>query len=264
MTSTILGGHGFIGRHLARKLRARGVPCWVPERGDPDLFKRPLGTVYYCIGLTADFRTRPYDTVDAHVGFLRQILEAANFDSLVYLSSTRVYAGSVVAQEDQPLTVDPNNLDQLYNLSKLMGESLALASGRDCRIARLSNVLGPTMSGANFVGAVVEEAARSRAVHFHSDLQSEKDYVWIDDVVDGLIAVAEKGSRSIYNVAGGANVRNEIIADLLSARHIHIGVERNAPIISFPRISIEKLALETGFRPAPVVPKLAAWLDTVL
>lgn len=264
MIATVLGAQGFIGSQLAKALHARGIQCWLPERGDPEIFKRPLGCVYYCIGLTADFRKRPYDTVDAHVGVLRQVLEWADFDRLVYLSSTRVYAGCPETKEDQALTVTPYRSDDLYNLSKLMGESLALTSGRNCRIARLSNVVGPNMEPTNFLGALLAEARQFGAIHFQSGLRSEKDYVWINDAVNGLITVAEKGQRSIYNIAGGTNIRHEAIANLLAAKGIAISVEDQAPVVTFPAISIEKLVMETGFRPMPIMPKLTAWLNSEL
>lgn len=263
MKATVLGASGFIGRHLAETLRARGAQCWMPERGDPEIYKRSLGCVYYCIGLTADFRTRPYDTVDAHVGVLRQVLERADFDSLVYLSSTRVYQGCTVASEEQPLLVMPHQPDNLYNISKLMGESLALASGRGCIVARLSNVVGSDMGATNFLGNLVAESLRSDAVTFQTGLSSEKDYVWIDDAVEGLIAVGSKGKNPIYNIACGKNVSNREIAALLSKKGVCINVGSNAPVAAFPPILINRLVLDTGFEPKPVLPQISAWLDAL-
>lgn len=263
MISTILGGHGFIGRHLSAELHNRGVECWLPKRGDQLIYQQPLGCVYYCIGLTANFRVRPYDTVDAHVGVLRQVLENADFDQLIYLSSTRVYSGSSLAEETQPLTVEPYRPDDLYNLSKLMGESLALSSGRNCRVARLSNVLGQDMGSTNFVGALVTEARKSGSVVLRTALSSEKDYVWIDDVVDALIAIATEGRQPIYNLAGGENLPHAAIARLLADKGIDVRLTDNAPDTSFPTISIEKLVADTGIRPAPVLPKLSTWLDSI-
>ena len=263
MMSTILGGRGFIGRHLASALSARGDQCWLPDRGDPEIFARPLGTVYYCIGLTADFRSRPFETVDAHVCFLRQVLERARFDQLVYLSSTRVYAGNTLTDESQLLSVTPYRPDDLYNLSKLMGESLTLGSGRACRVARLSNVLGFDMGSTNFVGALFADARKLRAVRFRTSLTSAKDYVWVDDAVSGLIAIADRGKEPIYNVAGGANVSHQTIASLLAAKGISITVADNAQTVTFPVISIHKLAFDTGFNPNPIIPMLAASIETV-
>jgi nucleoside-diphosphate-sugar epimerase len=262
MTSTILGASGFIGRHLAAGLRDRGIQCWLPKRGDERIYQRPLGCVYYCIGLTADFRERPYDTIDAHIGALRNLLERADFNQLVYLSSTRVYAGSQLADESQRLNVSPVNPDDLYNLSKLTGECLALSSGRTCRVARLSNVLGPDMGSANFVGALVAEARSTGRLLLRSALSSEKDYVWIDDAVAGLIALATAGRQPIYNLAGGVNLPHSAIVGPLAERGIQIQVAENAPVTSFPTISIERLVSDTGFRPAPVMEKLVSWLDS--
>jgi len=262
MTTTVLGATGFIGRRLAASLQARGEDCWLPGRDKRLFFTRPLGRVYYCIGLTADFRSRPYDTMDAHVGVLRQILQYADFSQLIYLSSTRVYAGLESAEEDQALRVDPQCPDDLYNLSKLMGESLALSSGRDCRVARLSNVLGPDMGPTNFVGSLLKEARRTGKVQIHTGLASEKDYIWIDDAVDGLLAIAERGQRPIYNLAGGRNLSHADIIEPLSARGIHVSVANSAPVICFPPIPIDNLVSDTGFRPAQVLPKYDAWLET--
>ena len=66
MKATVLGGQGFIGGHLVSHLRSTGGHCWVPGRDDPEVLRRELGSVFYCVGLTADFRARPFATIDAH------------------------------------------------------------------------------------------------------------------------------------------------------------------------------------------------------
>ena len=264
MKVTVLGSGGFIGRYLAAWLTANGYECWLPRRDDTDLVLRPLGIVYYCIGLTADFRSRPYETVDAHVGVLRNLLEQGDFEQLIYLSSTRVYAGCDRGEEGEILRVETSRRDDLYNLSKLMGESLALHCGKPCRIARLSNVLGPGMGSTNFVGSLVAEAKATGSVRLKTALASSKDYVWIDDVVAGLIAIAEHGRMSIYNLAGGVNVSHSELADLFTARGIQVSVAENSPTICFPPISVARLANDAGFRPKPVQPLLADWLNQAL
>src|SRR4051812_11177152 len=80
MRFTVLGASGFIGSHLMRWLESQSLPYWAPKRCE-NVLGRPLGHVIYCIGLTADFRGRPYDTVRAHVCHLLDILEEAEFAS---------------------------------------------------------------------------------------------------------------------------------------------------------------------------------------
>ena len=75
MRFTVLGASGYIGRHLVPHLRALGAEVWAPAKGELTGLDQPLGHVIYAVGLTAGFRTRPYDTVQAHVGWLAQLLQ---------------------------------------------------------------------------------------------------------------------------------------------------------------------------------------------
>src|SRR5712691_7197034 len=139
---TVLGASGFIGSHLVARLQELNLQCFAPER-DQELGGKSLGHIVYCIGLTADFRQKPFETVDAHVSTLLKIVRQCEFDSLLYLSSARLYRGQeTIAGEDDPVRVNPLQNDDIYNISKLMGESLSLDCGRPARVARLSAVYG--------------------------------------------------------------------------------------------------------------------------
>ncbi|CUR68341.1 NAD-dependent epimerase/dehydratase family protein [Achromobacter xylosoxidans] len=215
---TVLGATGFIGRHLLARLRADGIACEAPGRNDAGLFDRPLGHVIYAIGLTSDFRGRPLETVEAHVCLLRRLIAGGNFDSLTYLSSTRVYAGASDTREQAALTVNPNHASDLYNLSKLMGESLCLHGGHPrARVARLSNIVGLRDAPDSFIDQLLEEGARDGRITLHTTLSSRKDYLYIDDAVDQILALAQSDTTGIFNVAHGQGVDNRAIADCLEA-----------------------------------------------
>ncbi len=74
MTYTVLGSKGFIGGHMLSALQKTGAECYAPLRDDLDVFTKQLGTVFYCIGLTNDYKDRPHDTVEAHASLLNRIL----------------------------------------------------------------------------------------------------------------------------------------------------------------------------------------------
>ena len=131
------------------RLQARGVSCWSPQRGDATVFERPLGHVIYGIGVTADFRTRTLETVGAHVCALVEFIARARFDSLLYLSSTRVYKGAPATDEESPLRVSPSDADDFYNLTKLTGEALCLTNPRDTMPAQKPYVSATTSSRAS-------------------------------------------------------------------------------------------------------------------
>lgn len=250
---TVLGGAGFIGSHLLRYLRQADHECFAPLRGDDSLFHSPLGHVIYCIGLTADFRSRPLDTIEAHVCVLRRLLEQADFESLTYLSSTRVYAGSTVTDETATLHVNPNRADDLYNLSKLMGESLCLHGGRaNTRVVRLSNIVGLRPDPDIFIDQLLEEGRLTGRVLLRTALSSRKDYLYIDDAVSALERIAQSKAQGIINVASGEGVANQQIVRLLeSEMGFLVDVAANAPAWDFTAINTNRLKGEFAIQPRP-------------
>lgn len=256
MKCTVLGASGFIGRHLSDGLVKAGHDTWLPTRGDREVFKKPLGCVYYCIGMTANFRAHPYSTIDAHICILRKVLEYANYERFVYLSSTRVYSESLSTKEDVPISVQPTRPDDLYNVTKLTGECLVLTVGRDCRIARLSNVVGKGVKPATFIGSIIHDAVETGGIHLHTSSRSCKDYIWIDDVVDALIKIGTEKSPRIVNVASGRNTTNAEIMDWAKSIGFDIDVDANASTRELPTINIERLIDLTGHLPRPVLHEL--------
>ena len=244
---TVLGADGFIGRHLVRRLQADAVPvraCGRAELANEGLLDCELGHVVYCIGLTADFRERPFDTVEAHVGVLASLLRRARFDSLTYLSSTRVYAHSAAANEDSPLTVRPGDPGDLYNLSKLAGESLCVASGRPTRVVRLSNVYGDDLDSENFISEILRQAACEKKVLLRSSPASAKDFVSIDDVTSWLVPVARHGRERFYNLARGENTSNQVLASRLRELGVEVKFTAATSDSIFPRIDCSRVGQE--------------------
>lgn len=248
--ATLIGGRGFIGRHLHAQLRELGWTCYLADRADKTLdaalFSQDLGHVFYCAGMTANFRQQPYATVEAHVTLLSKVLQNSQFTSLTYLSSTRVYAGANDTNENASLTVRSHEPGDLYNLSKLLGESLCINSQRSVRIVRLSNVYGPAMPAQNFLAEVLTMAACEGRVHFRSAPESQKDYVAIQDVVHYLPMIALHAKSQIYNLASGENKSNAEIAAFLQTRGVQCRFEKDAASFIFPRIDVTKLQTEFG------------------
>lgn len=258
MKFTILGSSGFIGSHLVKYFSHVGIPYCTPLRNDPSIFEDNLGHLIYCIGLTADFRKKPFDTVKAHVCYLLDILENANFESFLYLSSTRIYLGSETANEDTSLRVNPLNKDDLYNSSKIMGESVCFSSNRpNVRVIRLSNVYGSDRSSTNFLTSIMQEAIINKKVILRSSLQSAKDYVSIDDVVALIPQIAMESRYHIYNVASGTNVSNQtLLGRLQELTGCTIEVLPNAETITFPEIAINRIRDEFNFHPVSLLDRL--------
>lgn len=246
---TVFGGTGFIGRHLASALKSAGLPVTIPTRDTHLPTAMSMGHVIYCAGVTADFRTRPYDTMDAHVGYLGRVLEQSEFDSLLYLSSTRIYDGAERGVEESTFSVDPWSPNDLYNISKLAGEALCLNHANPrVRVARLSNVYGtgmysPRTGLQNFLTSIIQQAISERHVELQTAPGSSKDYIHIGDVVRALAMIAIDGSDRIYNVASSVSVSHEQLLDRLAEiTGCTWSTAADAPHVGFPAISTARLA----------------------
>jgi nucleoside-diphosphate-sugar epimerase len=248
-TYTVLGASGFVGGELCQALQ--GKELFTPIRlAMPEylrqLKEQHLGTVFYCVGMTANFRQQPFATIDANLSLLRTILETCEFDSLVYLSSTRVYSGSAQTDEEAILSFRPQDPDHLYNLSKAMAESLCLNCDRNVKVARLANVYGKRMQIHNFLASLLLEAVNTRIVRIRTAPSSVKDYIAIEDVSRYLLALAQSGKQRVYNLASGMNISHQAIADTLRGLGIAVEFTAAAQDVRYPQISTQRLFHEFG------------------
>jgi nucleoside-diphosphate-sugar epimerase len=269
--ATVIGGLGFIGSHLVRHLEAQGWDCWIPRKDDPALFNQELGHIFYCAGLTADYVVRSFDVVDAHVTCLNKILHFADFNSLVYLSSTRLYdsQSTLVAEEEQNLTFNPTNPRHIYDLSKALGESLCHVAGKSkARIARLSCVYSDQTDTDGFLPGLLRQVLQSQNRNLPIEVNSSsffiRDYVALQDVLTALVMIATEGKQILYNVASGENVSNSTIFAFLEKRYDVriIPLDQEQPTLP-AKISICRLQKEFSWQPVGLLKQLDSILKDV-
>jgi nucleoside-diphosphate-sugar epimerase len=256
---TVIGSGGFIGSKLVRHLLAEGHSCRTPARGEA-LGRTSLGHAVYCAGLTGDWRGRPYEAVDAHVWTLTELARTCTFDSLLYLSSTRVYDRhpGPLAHEDDAVMTRPQNAEDIYALSKAVGEAVTLAAGG--RVARLANVYGPQLEGHAFLAVVLRDAIDRGRVTLESSLESSRDFVSVDDVVALLVRIALDGRERVYNLASGRPVTNlELTDEIAGLTGCEVVVRPGAPRLLRPAIDISRASEEFGYAPGRLLEDLP-WL----
>jgi nucleoside-diphosphate-sugar epimerase len=272
-SATVIGAHGFIGRHLAAHLREQGFSVAEAPREPGPWLLGALGHVFYCAGLTADYAQRPHDTVDAHVGLLNRLLREGCYESLVYLSSTRLYDGALVdlAGEDTALALDPGQPRHLYDLSKALGEALCRAAGQGrARIARLSCVYRDADDGDGFLPQLLRgvpqalaraESGQPPRLHLDASPHATRDYVHLDDVQRALVLIATRGTQPVYNVASGRNLSNrELFARVRELCGCEVIATQHQLARPAPRIDITRMQREFGWRPSCLLQRLPALL----
>lgn len=264
MKFTVLGGNGFIGSHLTNHLKSKGYETEVPSRDISLLDGKNLGKVIYAIGLTGNFRKEPYKTIEAHVSLLSHIMQNTKFDSLTYLSSTRIYGGLELEQvdEDTKLKVIPN-ADSLYDLSKMLGEALCLQSNNpEIKVVRLSNVYGQGMSLSTFLGSVILDAKKNKKVSINESPNSCKDYISVQDAVEMIEKITISGKNKVYNVASGMNINHLDLANKFKSLGYELNFTENSPTRRFPQISIKKFQQEFPIKTKSLLDELNSLINS--
>lgn len=98
-----------------------------------------------------------------------------------------------------------------YGLQKLTIEKLLYLYnymyGLDYRIIRLANPYGPYQRPNGILGAVttfIYKAMRKEEIIVYGDGSVVRDFIYIDDVVDGIINISEyEGEEKIFNLGSG-------------------------------------------------------------
>ena len=291
----ILGGGGFVGRHVALQLARLGHQVRLAGRRPPaqafpaevahliDWQFLELGSAdwdslvadadvihHYAWGsLPASANANPGGDLRSNVGATIDLLDALarrGAGRLIYASSGGTVYGKLretPVPEDHPIA--PINA---YGAGKATAEvylSLYRAMhGLDCRIARIANPYGAGQNLAHGQGAVtvfIDRALRREPITIWGTGEIVRDYVYVTDVAAclAMLAQAPRHDAFIFNVASGAGVSlNGIIDELESQLGRRIDVTRTAPRpidVPVSVLSIERARTVLGWAQATSFPE---------
>lgn len=229
MRALVTGSAGFVGRHLAAELRTRGWDCTLVDLAtgmDARSVFYNDATRYDLVAHCA-YHVGGRSAIDGEPRMLARNLEldAALFDwsirtgqgRVLYFSSSAAYP--VDLQDDLSrryrlhehfILSDSRNVgrpDGRYGWAKLTGEELAAAarlSGLDVTVARPFSGYGEDQDATYPFRAIVERARRrdDPFVIWGPGTQV-RDWIHIDDVVAGALAIVESGTDEPVNLCTG-------------------------------------------------------------
>ncbi len=178
-------------------------------------------------------------------------------EGYVGISSTRVYGFSTdeaaVFEERSESQDDHLSVNYIYDGAKKLMESMLVNHSAKAKynitVARLSNVYGRfrgELSDSTFLKILIRSGATGETLTTTQHPQSAKDYVFIDDVIDGILRVLTQGGNGeVYNIAFGASATLNEVGKLVGA-HITYKKGQNP---MYGKISIDKAQKELGFSP---------------
>jgi UDP-glucose 4-epimerase len=202
---------------------------------------------------------------------LLQAADEAGVQYFVHTSSANAYI-SGVSSPAESAAMFPIERASYYLTSKLAQEIYGAnwGFGHAMRIAclRLSSVYGPGQTNGALV-AMGRALLRGEQVNLVNGGQFGADFVFVDDVVNALLAVLRAGSEGSYNVGSGQrSTMAHIVAHLArlaGAEPAQVTLDP-APLAldaGFPALDIGKAREAFGYAPKPVelgIPLFLDWL----
>lgn len=236
MNILVTGAAGFIGSHLAERLRSlghnvRGVDSFTDfysralkehnanaiiskgvnllplDLAQDDLTAAVKDTevVYHAaaqpgLSATATFETYARNNFIATYRLIEAVRKLPSLQALIYLSTSSVYG--FVATGSEKTEPKPASF---YGVTKLAGEQLALAYQRDqglpaCSL-RLFSVYGPRERPDKLYPKLIRCILEDRAFPLYEGSQEHlRSYTFVDDAIDGLVAALDNWESCVGEV----------------------------------------------------------------
>jgi len=230
MVSLVTGANGFIGSHLAAKLVEKGekvvalfrdcLPTkWLKEalkpcirvRGDIlniKLLKRVMvqyrvDTVYHLAAraIVSQALINPVEALETNILGTANVLEAARqvgVNRVLVMSTDKVYGEAYSVTGRAPLK--PTGI---YETSKACADFIAQSYmktyGMEVVIPRACNAYGYDLN-PRIIPNTIMACLRGKSPIIYKNVTGERQYIYIDDLTDALIRLAEGPFKGPYNV----------------------------------------------------------------
>lgn len=184
-----------------------------------------------------DSKDQPFLDLDingrGHLIVLEAVRRIAPKARILFASSRLVYGRilSIPVREDHP-----TNPLSMYGIHKLLAEKYyryySETFGISTVSVRIPNPYGPRQqmkhNKYSIVGWFVRQAMQGEEIKIFGDGAQERDYMYIDDIVDAFMHLADKGeSGEVYNIGTQERVRfvdmvEAVIREVGSGKKVHV------------------------------------------
>lgn len=266
----IIGGNGFIGSNLCRKLADKGMEVYSFDMVQPhepddrinyiqgDFFDdnvlekiiQNMDVIYHALSTI-----NPGNSNTKYMmGYNRDFIQTVKLCSMLLNSKTKLIflssGGTVYGrQEVQPIKENAVAMPiNHYGNVKLCIENTIrvfdIQANSKMVIARISNPYGPGQDftkGVGFIDAVIKNAINDKVVEVWGNGEIIRDYIYIDDVCEMLYSLAEyEGEEVIFNLSSGVGTSQNQIISIVSKIVGEVKVDyKDARSVDVPKLILD-------------------------
>jgi UDP-glucuronate 4-epimerase len=296
MKALVTGAAGFIGSHTVEALLARGARVVGLDSFDDYYDVRRKRSNLEAIGARRDFEfhegdfrsaeacRRALEGVDVviHIGgrpgvrasiedphrtfdmnlkgtlTLLETMRARSIARLVFTSTSSVYGGDAPLpfREEQPSSRPLSPYAASKRACELLIASYVEIHKLGAIMLRLFTVYGPRGRPDMSIGKFVEAALAGRSVPLYGDGSVTRDFTYVDDIVRGVVAAAERVEPDELRLANLGGSERSSVRDLIHFIEKHTGtklaLERKPPApgdAPTTWASVERAEKLLGWRP---------------
>jgi dTDP-glucose 4,6-dehydratase len=248
----VLGGAGFLGSHLCDALLRRGDEVVAVDNfctGSKDNVKHLASTKSFslidadiCDGIPVagkvdlifnfaspaspkQYLKMPLETLRVgSVGTENAIkLALQNSARLIMASTSEVYGDPLENPQSETYfgNVNPFGLRSCYDEAKRFSEALLMAHHRtsklDLGIVRIFNTYGPRLDpdDGRVVSTIIMQAIVNHDVTIHGDGSQTRSFCYVDDLIRGIIALADSGEVGPINLGNNIEITVSKLAEMV-------------------------------------------------
>lgn len=267
MTKVLLiGGSGFVGNLLAKYLSSSGqYQVTVASREktnvetsrftkmdllDKGSVKRAVFGQDVVVNLAGQISSPINQCFEVNSKGISNLIESLIDQEtwLIHISTVAVYGTTEIASEEHLL-----NPETPYGTIKAFAEHLILNSDlhEKSTILRLSNLYGPGQTRGFF--AYLRRSIRTdRQIHLNNDGTMFRDFLHLEDCLQGIVLSIEKRLAGVFNLASGHGTTIRDLIALVEEIHNLCFYKYFEPSLAkenIKRVDISKLQDHMGFKP---------------
>jgi dTDP-glucose 4,6-dehydratase len=184
-----------------------------------------------------------YETMQANTKGTENLIHLAieNGSRLLFASTSEIYGDPKVTPQKESYwgNVNPIGPRSVYDESKRLGETLMSyffrERGLDGAIIRIFNTYGPGMDplDGRVVSSFIRQGLSQEPFTVYGDGSQTRSFCFVDDLIDGIIAMAESGEF------GPINLGNPNELDLLTLGKVISKVLNIDPKFEFHELPID-------------------------